>query len=307
VGKLAGAANRRSHDAAAEGGANGTALEPKEVTMTGSSIASDLRPPAVAGRFYPDDPDELEALVGELLGTGPAARHLAVMVPHAGYVYSGGVAGAVFGGTVVPSRVVVMAPNHTGRGRPGALWARGAFALPGGELAVDEELGRRLVEGAGGLVEPDHQAHRLEHALEVELPFLRRRRPDLRLTPLVLGGLDAGECVALGEALAEVVAALDQEVLVVASSDMSHYLPDEVTREIDQEALEPLLAIDPERLYRVVRDRDISMCGVLPATAMLAYARACGASSAQLVAYATSGDAFGDRDRVVGYAGVTVD
>jgi AmmeMemoRadiSam system protein B len=244
--------------------------------------------------------------VEELMPAGTPRRHLAVMAPHAGYVYSGGVAGTVFAATEVPRRVVVMAPNHTGRGARGSVWSRGAFGVPGATIPVDEELCRSWIAESRGLLEPDHEAHRHEHALEVELPFLRARRPDLMLTPAILGSLDADECIAVGQALARVVEAIGEEVLVVASSDMSHYLPDDVTREIDQRALEPLLQLDAAALYRRVRDEDISMCGILPATAMVAYAVARGATTARLLRYATSGDAFGDRSRVVGYAGVVI-
>jgi AmmeMemoRadiSam system protein B len=267
--------------------------------------SGDVRPPAVAGRFYPGDGPGLEKAVAQLLPERAPERLVAVMAPHAGYVYSGGVAGAVFAATEVPRRVVVLAPNHTGDGARGAVWQKGAFALPGATVPVDEEL-CRLWLAECPLLEADHAAHRHEHALEVELPFLRARRPDLLLTPVILGGLDDDECIAVGEALARVVASLGEQVLVVASSDMSHYLPDDVTRQIDQRALEPLLQLDARGLYRRVRDEDISMCGVLPATAMLAYAVSRGATSARLLQYATSGDAFGDRSRVVGYAGVLV-
>jgi hypothetical protein len=212
----------------------------------------------------------------------------------------------VFADTVVPRRVVVLAPNHTGRGARAAVWARGAFALPGDSVPVDEELAARLIESGAGFV-ADEEAHRFEHALEVELPFLRARNPEAVITPVILGGLDGAECVALGRDLAEIVAALDEEVLVVASSDMSHYLPDDVTRTIDRRAIEPMLACDAARLYDVVERDDISMCGVLPATAMLSYARARGATSGTLIAYGTSADAFGDVDRVVGYAGIAID
>jgi len=136
---------------------------------------------------------------------------------------------------------------------------------------------------------------------------VRARRPDAIVTPVILGGLDGAQCVALGRALAEAVATVDEEVLVVASSDMSHYLPDDVTRRIDKHAIEPMLACDPTRVYEVVEGEDISMCGILPATAMLAYARARGATHGTLVAYGTSADAFGDTGRVVGYAGIAID
>jgi MEMO1 family protein len=270
----------------------------------------DVRQPAVSGRFYPAGADELRAEVAKFLGGGDTAgggtRHRGVVAPHAGYVYSGPIAGKLFADTAVPRRVIVLAPNHTGRGARAAVWARGAFALPGDRVPVDEELAARLLEAGVGFV-ADREAHRFEHALEVELPFLRARNPECIVTPVILGGLDGAECIALGRTLAELVAALDEEVLVVASSDMSHYLPDDETRQIDRRAIEPMLACDPARLFDRVEREDISMCGVLPATTMLSYARARGATRGTLVAYGTSADAFGDTSRVVGYAGIAVD
>jgi MEMO1 family protein len=278
-----------------------------ETEMTGGVF--DVRRPAVSGRFYPADGDELRAEVGKFLGgaaAGGGKRHFGVVAPHAGYIYSGPVAGKVFADTAVPRRVVVLAPNHTGRGARAAVWPRGAFALPGDRVPVDEELAARLLEAGVGFV-ADPEAHRFEHALEVELPFVRARNPEAIVTPVILGGLDGAECIALGATLAEIVDALGEDVLVVASSDMSHYLPDDETRRIDRQAIEPMLACDAARLYDVVEREDISMCGVLPATAMLSYARARGATGGTLVAYGTSADAFGDTDRVVGYAGIAID
>ena len=273
--------------------------------MTGGVL--DVRQPAVSGRFYPARADELRAEVVRFLGAAPTGkRHHGVVAPHAGYVYSGPIAGKVFADTIVPRRVIVLAPNHTGRGARIAVWPRGAFALPGDDVPVDEELATRLLESDAGCVS-DREAHRFEHALEVELPFLRARNPEAIVTPVILGGLDGDECIALGKTLAEIVTKLDEEVLVVASSDMSHYLPDDVTRKIDRHAIDPMLACDPSRLFDVVESEDISMCGILPATTMLSYARARGATKGTLIAYGTSADAFGDTDRVVGYAGIAID
>src|SRR6266542_2012370 len=184
----------------------------------------DVRQPAVSGRFYPGAADALKSEVARCLGdAGSGRHHLGVLAPHAGYVYSGAIAGRIFADTTVPRRVVVLAPNHTGRGARAAVWDHGAFALPGDRVPIDEELCERLL-GSGAGFEADHEAHRYEHALEVELPFIRARRPDAVLTPIILGGLDGAECAAIGGALAEAVAQLGEEVLVVASSDMSHYL-----------------------------------------------------------------------------------
>ena len=269
-----------------------------------------IRQPAVAGRFYPGEARELEREVRAHLeagqgGTDPEAVR-AVMAPHAGYMYSGGVAGQVFARVEVPRRVVVLGPNHTGRGARISVVPAGAFVLPGGRVEIDEELAAAILEEVPG-AQADVEAHRFEHSIEVELPFLLARRPDVRFVPIVLGGISGQTAVAVGEGLARAIARTGGDTLVVASSDMSHYLPDAQARVVDRAALEPLLAFDAAALYQTVVDQDISMCGFIPATAMLAYARAAGSTTApELVAYATSGDASGDRSRVVGYAGVLI-
>jgi AmmeMemoRadiSam system protein B len=272
-----------------------------------------VRAPAVAGRFYPASAAELDAQVAGLLGAagGQAPRRAcAVMAPHAGYVYSGGVAAKVFAAIEVPARVILLGPNHTGRGARVSAMTGGTWQMPGAHVAVDEELAGAILD-ASSVAEADETAHQLEHALEVELPFLRARQPGLRIVPVVLGRLSAREAVEFGEALHRAVtrvraAHAGADVLVVASSDMSHYLPDEIARRVDRTALAPLLAFDPEGLHRTVVEHDISMCGFVPATAMLAYARRAGAEQPELVAYATSAEAFGDKSRVVGYAGVVL-
>jgi len=267
------------------------------------------RPPAVAGRFYPGDAVELGREVDDHLAAGRAGepvRALALVAPHAGYMYSGGVAGQVFARVAVPERVVVMGPNHTGRGERISVVPAGAYQVPGGAVAIDEQLAAAILDEVPG-ARPDADAHRMEHSVEVELPFLRARQPAIVFVPMVLAGLSEKESIAVGEGLARAIARAGGEVLVVASSDMSHYLPDAEARRVDKIALDALLTGDPATLHRTVRERDISMCGVIPTTAMLAYARAAGAASPpELVAYATSGDASGDRSRVVGYAGVVV-
>ncbi|HKA87976.1 MAG TPA: AmmeMemoRadiSam system protein B, partial [Haliangiales bacterium] len=232
----------------------------------------------------------------------PAPR-LGLVAPHAGYMYSGGVAGKTFRLARIPPLVVILAPNHTGRGARVSVLAARALRIPGRDVPVSSELSQRILREVPGAT-LDVRAHEREHAAEVEVPFLVALRPDVEILPIVLGGLGGDETVAVGRGLARALAGLD--VLVVASSDMSHYLPDAMARARDKLALEPLLALDPEGLYRTVEDNDISMCGILPATAMLAYARENGAARAELAAYATSGDASGDYSAVVGYAGVLV-
>lgn len=265
-----------------------------------------IRPPAVAGRFYPGEPAELRRQVAQLLGTPAPAPAVGAVVPHAGYVYSGKVAGATFRRLRIPERVVVLGPNHTGRGAPISVYATGAFRIPGADVAIDEPLAAAILAGVPG-AQADRRAHEREHALEVELPFLVALRPDVRIVPIVLGGLgglDGHRVAAVGRALAEVIR--DKDVLVIASSDMSHYIPHDEAARRDRLAIDQVLALDALGLYDTCERGGISMCGVLPATALLACTSALGATGAELVQYATSGEAFGDYASVVGYAGVLV-
>ena len=267
-----------------------------------------VRRPAVAGRFYPGDPDDLRAEAREYLSQSSKLepiRAIGCIAPHAGYMYSGHVAGAVFARLEIPQRCVVMCPNHTGMGRALAIMSEGAWETPLGDVPIDEELAAALKHRFPALHE-DSAAHRAEHAAEVELPFLQMRQPELRFVPIALGTGEFEALEQLGVALADVIAAQAEPVLMVASSDMNHYESDAVTRVKDHRAIERILTMDPRGLFDVVREQKISMCGFGPAVAMLTAARRLGAKSAELVRYATSGDVSGDREMVVGYAGVVV-
>jgi MEMO1 family protein len=271
---------------------------------------STIRHPAVAGRFYPRDPDDLRAEVRGYLDQAsvieqPRLRALGCIVPHAGYMYSGHVAGALFGRIEIPEHCIVLCPNHTGVGRALAIMSEGAWETPLGAVAIDTGLAGAL-KHAFPLLQEDAAAHRAEHAAEVELPFLQLRQPNLRFVPIAVGTAQFEPLENLGRALAEVIAAQKERVLIVASSDMNHYESDVVTRAKDQRAIERILSLDARGLYDVVTQQQISMCGFGPAVAMLTAARQLGAKSAELVKYATSGDVSGDRNMVVGYAGVVV-
>jgi AmmeMemoRadiSam system protein B len=260
----------------------------------------------VAGRFYPREPDALEHLVESLLsGSGaPVAQSvIALLAPHAGFRYSGGVAGAVYREVRVPSRVILLGPNHTGYGPPLSLWDKGAWELPGARITVDESLARSLQECLPDLL-PDEAAHRHEHALEVQLPFLRARRENLLITPIVVG-VDRLEALQrLGQGMARVLRQLRDEFLLVISSDMTHYESAQVAWRKDHKAVSAMEAIDPEELHRVVMHEGISMCGIAPAVAGLTAARELGARKGRLIRYAHSGEVTGDHAAVVGYAGM---
>ncbi len=265
-----------------------------------------IRHPAVAGQFYPAAPTDLDRMVKRYTRDVAQKVHArAVVVPHAGYVYSGGVAGEVFSTLSLPGRHVIFGPNHTGVGADAAIMTRGAWRMPWGDVPIDEELAARLL-AASPILADDPSAHRGEHSLEVQLPFLHRFLDAFRIVPVALGRLSLDQCRALGEATAAVIRDDPSPPLIVASSDMTHYEPDAVARRKDERAIARIVALDPEGLYRTVRAERITMCGVIPATIALFAAVALGATSARLVKYATSADTSGDYGQVVGYAGLAI-
>ena len=269
-----------------------------------------LRQPAVAGRFYPNEPDHLRAEVHAYLSQSNSTNQIPIhavgcIAPHAGYMYSGHVAGAVFSRIEIPQRCVVLCPNHTGVGHALAIMSGGAWKTPLGQLPIDAEFAETLKQRFA-LLREDSTAHRGEHAAEVELPFLQLRQEQLRFIPIALGTGHFDVLEELGKALADVIAKQADPTLIVASSDMNHYESDAITRVKDHRAIERILTLDARGLFDVVTQQDISMCGFGPAVAMLTATRQMGAKSAELVKYATSGDVSGDRDMVVGYAGIAV-
>ena len=265
-----------------------------------------IRPPAVAGHFYSANPAELAKNIdGYLVPGAKKQRALGCVVPHAGYIYSGHVAGAVYASLEIPARLILIGPRHFPRGESLAILSEGSWASPLGDAKVDSALAAELKHAFPQLRE-DAVAHEQEHSLEVQIPFLQRLRGDFQFVPIVLGTDRYGILEELGHAMAKVVAAQDEPVLVVASSDMNHYESDAITRAKDEHAIARLLALDPRGLYDTVRAEGITMCGFAAAVAMLVAARDLGATQAELVRYATSGDINGDRKHVVGYAGVVI-
>jgi AmmeMemoRadiSam system protein B len=267
-----------------------------------------IRPPAVAGRFYPSEPKELARQIAEFLPATPGAGKIAArgcVVPHAGYMYSGHVAGAVYSLLDIPARCILLGPRHYPRGEAMAILSQGSWRTPLGDAAIDAELAAELMQACPRLRE-DAVAHEREHSLEVQIPFLQGRAPDLRFVPVVLGADRYPLLEELGHAVAKVVAAQSERVLVIASTDMNHYESDAFTRVKDARAIERILAVDPRGLFDTVRGEGITMCGYAATAAMLIAMRDLGAESADLVRYATSGDITGERDEVVGYAGLIV-
>ncbi len=272
-----------------------------------------IRPPAVAGAFYPSDARELARQIDGFTNAAtpaPAAASAKIaargcVVPHAGYMYSGHVAGAVYAAIEIPARCILLGPRHFPRGEAMAILTEGSFATPLGEAEIDSTLARELAHECPRLRE-DAVAHEREHSFEVQIPFLQRLAGVFRFVPVVLATDRYPAIEELGHAVARVVAAQKEPVLVIASSDMNHYESDAITRAKDERAIARILALDPQGLYDTVRREHISMCGYAATVAMLVAVRELGASEARLVRYATSGDINGDREGVVGYAGIVI-
>ncbi len=265
-----------------------------------------IRQPAVSGRFYPNDPDALREEVQRHIDASAAPQPaLGVVVPHAGFMYSGGVAGSVYSHIEIPQTVLLLGPNHTVQGRPIALMSRGSWSMPFGDLEIDTELAEALMNHFPD-VQDDAEAHQQEHSLETQLPFLHYFQKDFKFVPVCLQRLSLDDIARLATAVVKSVRAVNKPVLLVASSDMTHYESHQSASQKDRMAIERILELDPGGLYETVRSNRISMCGIIPVTTLLMACRELGASHAELKKYATSGEVSGDMDQVVGYAGMVV-
>ena len=263
------------------------------------------RPPACAGTFYPGTADELDRALDALLADRAQPEPWAgALVPHAGWVYSGRLAAAVLGRVQIPDRVIVVCPRHKADGAAWAVAPHGVWSLPGRDVESDPELAARLADAVTGL-ELDAVAHQREHAIEVELPLIARLAPHARVVGIAIRGGDLASLGRFADELAGAIRDLPERPLLVISSDMNHQSPDDETRWLDRLALDAIEALDPARLYETVAEHDITMCGVLPTVIVMETLRRLGSlSRCEVVGYATSADAFGDRRSTVGYAGV---
>jgi AmmeMemoRadiSam system protein B len=264
------------------------------------------RKPAVAGQFYQGTSAKLSNQVQQYVTPNLPKEHaIGVISPHAGLIYSGAVAGEVYSRIALPETFILMGPNHTGLGANVALMPEGEWEIPTAVLRIDERLGRKILANASIAVD-DAQAHVFEHSIEVQLPFIAYFSKDARILPIAIMSATVEECESLGKAIAKSIKETGSRVVIVASSDMSHYVSDDVARKKDRMAIDRVLSLDPAGLFKVVQKERISMCGYLPATVMLFASRFLGATRAELVKYATSGEVSGDYEQVVGYAGIIV-
>jgi len=264
------------------------------------------RPPAVAGQFYYSEPSRLSHQVAQYIDNLSRKEDaIGVVVPHAGLIYSGSVAGAVYSAISFPKTFVMLGPNHTGLGPQISVMAAGEWEIPTGVVKVDRKLASRILLNAAGVTR-DTQAHIFEHSLEVQLPFMTFISKEVNIVPISIRSASFNECITFAESIAHAVKNIGYPVTILASSDLSHNLSDKTARIKDKKAIGRILEIDPEGLYDTVYHEKISMCGCLPTTIMLSASRLLGAKKAHLVKYITSGEVSGDYDNVVGYAGIIV-
>ena len=270
-----------------------------------------IRPPAVAGQFYPADAGKVEAELGRVIKPAAELRHaIGSVVPHAGWMYSGATAGRVYSAVKIPDHVIMVGPNHHGVGSSYALFDAGKWQTPVGDVPIDEPLAAELLANCD-LLAKDPRAHSAEHSLEVQMPMLRRMNPNVHVVPLLIGGgwpESGGRSMLrnIGDAIAATVREYSQPVLLLASSDLNHYEDQETSHVKDKLVLDAVVKLDEDALMDRVRDAKVSMCGVAPTYIVIYAAKKLGAKSGVLLDYRTSGDVSGDFSAVVGYGGVVI-
>lgn len=266
-----------------------------------------VRKPVVAGQFYPGRSARLQEEVASLLKPDVNKRSaIGIVAPHAGYTYSGVVAGYAYASIKeIKPTAVIIGPNHTGYGPGFSIMSGEDWVTPLGAVKVDKELAGQILE-ASQLAEEDSSAHEHEHSVEVQLPFLQSLRPDIRFVPIVVAEANIKSLVTFGRELAEAIKKSGKDVLIVASSDMTHYESHQAAKSKDSRAIDAILKLDETELVRCVEQYDISMCGYAPTAIMLVASKELGAKRAELIKYQTSGESSGDYSSVVGYAGIVL-
>lgn len=263
-----------------------------------------IRNPTAAGFYYPASPAELKKMLAKYINKkAPKEEVVGLLMPHAGYEYSGAVAGAAISRVKFKDTFIIIGPSHSGLGKPFSVMPEGTWRTPLGEVEVDAELAQKIIE-LSRYAEADYGAHAEEHAVEVQLPFLQYIKPDIKIVPIILLGDEAEIYQEIGHAIARAVTGLKREAVILASGDMTHYEPAEFALKNDMKAVEAMLALDADELTRRYKNLRITMCAHGPVVTLITAVKDLGADTAELVKYNNSGDATGDYSSVVAYAGV---
>ncbi|MFH0769255.1 MAG: AmmeMemoRadiSam system protein B [Chloroflexota bacterium] len=265
-----------------------------------------IRNPVVAGQFYPGGRSQLRSMLKEMVDEKAVKEEvIGLLSPHAGYVYSGPVTGATISRVKFKDTFIIMGPNHTGSGKPFSIMTEGTWKTPLGDVEIDSELGRHIL-GNSKYLEEDSLAHQFEHCIEVQLPFLQYFKPDIKLVPIVFSHARGAVYKEIGKEIAKAIKELNKGVVIMASSDLNHYEPQEAAMRKDTQVIEAMLALNEDELLKRVQELDITMCGYGAAISLISAAKEFGATRAELVKHQTSGDAIGDYSSVVGYAGIII-
>jgi len=267
-----------------------------------------IRKPAVAGSFYPGDPEELQNLISEYLeSAGPVSdefkndKIMGIISPHAGYVYSGPVAAYGFkylAGSSI-DRFVVIAPSHRGRFNGASIIPKGIFKTPLGDVTIDSYLGERLEKRDNfGFIK---EAHEMEHSLEVQIPFLQMVKPEAEIVPIVMGTINPDLCRIIGETIAEEIVSSGKQYGIIISTDLSHYHPYNVAVKKDKEFIDALETFDASKVEEILSAGKAEACGEGGVLAGISMSRKLGAKKIRTIKYANSGDTAGPKDQVVGY------
>ena len=264
-----------------------------------------MRAPAVSGQFYPRSKNDLLREISKCFADIPLKERpvLGAVVPHAGYLYSGNTAAYVYSTLPKVDTYVILGPNHTGMGTPVSVSSE-SWSTPFGEVKSDIDFIKALPKK---IIDMDESAHKYEHSIEVQLPFLQHRFRDFKIVPICMGMQDEETALDVGMEISEAVRKANKKVAIIASSDFSHYKPDKKAREDDAYFIDSVLALDIRGFYRRLNERAASVCGYGPISAMLASTKNLGAIKATMLKYSTSGDTTGDFSSVVGYAGIIVE
>lgn len=268
--------------------------------------SSGVRKPVVSGQFYPGSAQRLKENIERLIDKDVTPLSaIGCMLPHAGYMYSGKVAGKTISRAEVKDNIILIGPNHTGYGALFSIMTEGLWQTPLGNTEINSSLARSILNESK-LLSEDNLAHIGEHSLEVELPFLQYFNHKVKIVPIVVSEDDIATYREIGKSLAQAVrkCKLEGDTLIVASSDMTHYEDQKQVERKDKEAIEAILQLDEGGLVNKIKNLKISMCGYIPTAIMLVAAKQLGAKNAELIIYQTSGDVTGDYSAVVGYAGI---
>lgn len=263
-----------------------------------------IREPIAVNLFYPENPLQLKKTIERLLVREKEIKKVSfLLVPHAGLIYSGSTAGKTFACSEISQRIIILGPNHTGFGKPISIWKKGFWKIPLGNAKIDEELSFDLLKALGENFD-DRLGHKREHSIEIILPFMQVRYENFSFVPICVETKDYDELIELGEAIFKISKKYDNNITLIVSSDMNHYESAKVNKKKDDYAINAILKLDTKRLYEVVKEKEISMCGFAPCVSALYALKKIAINKVEVIDYTHSGIITKNENEVVSYVGI---